>query len=325
MVTVFADTVRWRQFTGAQSSYLSQHEPALHFGLRDHRVVDSVVVRWPSGAREQWSELAADHRFLLVEGDPAFRFLTAIPSDSRARTAAFWTTYRGATQARLAGDLVYAKAGYEAALALHPDHEDGYYYLGQASLDLGDFAGAERAWRTLVERAPSNGRAHAELGRLYLCTEPGAPTDARRAWEEFNAAHTIYPEQIGSLVDLALAEIVLGDRIQARERLAEVLNTDRANVPALYLLGYLAFVEEDDDEARRLFALATGGVSTPVPGPAEASAEGDTRGSGPMTATRRRCGSLREAWEDAASGRSGGMAQSYAAFSERLQIPEGGS
>jgi len=318
-VEVFADTVRWKQFTGAQSSYLSQHEPALHFGLGDRRIVDSVVVRWPSGARERWSDLAADHRFLLVEGARAPQRLTAIPSDSRVRTAAFWTMYRGAQQARLADDLVYAKAGYEAALALDPDHEDAYYYLGQASLDLGDFAGAGRAWRMLVERAPSYGRAHSELGRLYLCAEPGAPTDARRAWQEFDAAHTIYPEQIGSLVDLALAELVLGDRTQAGERLTDVLNTDGGNVPALYLLGYLAFVEEDDDEAGRLFALATGEVATVVSAPADASAEGDTHGSGPMTATRRHCGSLREAWDDAVSGSTGGMAQSYTAFSERLQ------
>jgi Tfp pilus assembly protein PilF len=319
MVTVFADTLRWVQYTGAQSSYLSQHEEAIHFGVGDRLIVDSVVTRWPSGARERWTELAGDHRFRLVEGVPTPVLLTPIPPDSRSRTAAFWPTYRRAGQARLAGDLVAAKAGYEAALALDPDHQDAYYYLGQVSLDLGDFVRAETAWRTLVARAPSNGRAHAELGRLYLCAEPEAPTDATRAWQEFDAAHSIYPEQIGSLVDLALAELALGDLSGARERITNVLDTDQTHGPALYLLGYLEFVEGSRDEAARLYGLVTGGGENVDGVPAGASSEGDTRGAGPMTATRQRCGELRRLWVEATTGTAEGMVQSYSAFTERLR------
>jgi tetratricopeptide (TPR) repeat protein len=319
MVDVFADTLRWKQFTGAQSSYLSQHEPALHFGLGGQDAVDSVVVRWPDGERQRWGEMATDHRVRLVEGSDAPVGATPIPSDPRRRTAAFWTTYRAAGQARLDGELQRARVGYEAALALNPDHQDAYYYLGLVAADLGQFVTAENAWRSLVEQAPSNGRAHAELGRLYLCTEPGAPTDPVRARREFEAAHAIYPEQIGSLVDLALAELALGDAAAAEVHISDVLGTDAGYAPALYLQGYLAFLEGDLEEATRFYGLATAGQDEGGRAPERASEEGDTKGTGPMTVSRRRCGGLPEAWDRARSGEVVDLTASYRELQELLR------
>jgi len=37
---------------GASSSYLSQDELMLHFGLGDAQTVDSVLIRWPDGNEE---------------------------------------------------------------------------------------------------------------------------------------------------------------------------------------------------------------------------------------------------------------------------------
>ncbi len=52
-------------------SYLSACDGRLHFGLGASTRVESVEVRWPSGRRDLWKNLAADTGYLLREGDPA--------------------------------------------------------------------------------------------------------------------------------------------------------------------------------------------------------------------------------------------------------------
>jgi hypothetical protein len=47
-------------------SYLSQNDLRLHFGLGAAKRVDSIDIRWPSGARQSLRDLAAD-RFMLIE------------------------------------------------------------------------------------------------------------------------------------------------------------------------------------------------------------------------------------------------------------------
>jgi len=49
-------------------SYASTHDPRLHFGLGDATTVDSVEVRWPSGAKEKFSIPKVDQIVTLVEG-----------------------------------------------------------------------------------------------------------------------------------------------------------------------------------------------------------------------------------------------------------------
>jgi hypothetical protein len=54
----------------SQSSYLSAHDPRLHFGLGDSTTVD-LEVFWPSGGKELYPSLAADQLVLLREGSGA--------------------------------------------------------------------------------------------------------------------------------------------------------------------------------------------------------------------------------------------------------------
>lgn len=49
-------------------SYLSQGDPALHFGLGDAEVVDRVTIRWPSGLTEVLERLPARSFLTVVEG-----------------------------------------------------------------------------------------------------------------------------------------------------------------------------------------------------------------------------------------------------------------
>jgi hypothetical protein len=47
--------------------YLSTSEPAVHFGLGDDTVVQTVTIEWPSGRRQTWTNLAADRRYQITE------------------------------------------------------------------------------------------------------------------------------------------------------------------------------------------------------------------------------------------------------------------
>ena len=50
------------------SSYLSQNDMRLHFGLGKHRQVDQVEIRWPSGLQEHLAGIEANQTLTLVEG-----------------------------------------------------------------------------------------------------------------------------------------------------------------------------------------------------------------------------------------------------------------
>jgi len=49
-------------------SYLSSNDERLHVGLANESIIDKVTIRWPSGATEQLTNLAADVLYTIVEG-----------------------------------------------------------------------------------------------------------------------------------------------------------------------------------------------------------------------------------------------------------------
>jgi enediyne biosynthesis protein E4 len=50
------------------SSYASSPDKRLHFGLGDKSKVDRVEIRWPSGQKDVYSQLAADRIYVVTEG-----------------------------------------------------------------------------------------------------------------------------------------------------------------------------------------------------------------------------------------------------------------
>jgi len=50
------------------SSYMSQNDLRLHFGLRQSKTIDSVEIAWPSGQKEVLSNLPTDFIYTVVEG-----------------------------------------------------------------------------------------------------------------------------------------------------------------------------------------------------------------------------------------------------------------
>jgi hypothetical protein len=51
----------------AGSSYLSQNDPRLHFGLGARTLVDEVTVHWPSGKTQKLKGLKANQFVTIVE------------------------------------------------------------------------------------------------------------------------------------------------------------------------------------------------------------------------------------------------------------------
>lgn len=218
---------------------------------------------------------------------------TAISVEARARVRQFWQTYRRATDLRIAGRPAEAAEAYAEALALVPGHEDALYYLGSMDFELGDLAGAERAWHRLVAVDPSNGRGHSQLGMLYSCFGKPALLDLGRAAGEFQRALAINREQTGPLLDLGEIALVQGDLAQARSYFDSVVGSNYTSVAAHAYRAYLAWKAGAASQAAALLATAAGHARANAP-VAALPGEGDTRkGRAPMTTASAICRPMR--------------------------------
>jgi enediyne biosynthesis protein E4 len=66
-VTVTAGGVAQLSEVRSGSSYLSQNDLRLHFGLGKETSMNTVEVSWPSGKKETYKDLAADFIYTIVE------------------------------------------------------------------------------------------------------------------------------------------------------------------------------------------------------------------------------------------------------------------
>jgi enediyne biosynthesis protein E4 len=67
IVRIFHDGLSQSQMVKTGSSYLSQSELPLTFGLGQHDKVERVQVEWPSGAKEEFKNLAAGRAYQCTE------------------------------------------------------------------------------------------------------------------------------------------------------------------------------------------------------------------------------------------------------------------
>ncbi|MDE0108891.1 MAG: CRTAC1 family protein [Bryobacterales bacterium] len=68
LITIKAGESSQTRAVMSQSSYVSHNDLRVHFGLGQEATVDSILVRWPSGAEETFPGVQADADWLLVEG-----------------------------------------------------------------------------------------------------------------------------------------------------------------------------------------------------------------------------------------------------------------
>ncbi|HEU4996582.1 MAG TPA: FG-GAP-like repeat-containing protein [Gemmatimonadaceae bacterium] len=283
---VVGDTVQTRQ-VGAQSSYLSQNSLVETFGLGGASRVDTLEVRWPSGARDVRTGVVANARVEIVETIGSGGAVS-----DRARVQRFWALYREASALRVARQTQRASNAYARALELDPRHEDVLYYYGATRLALGDFDGAAKAWRTLTEVNPHSARGHSELGSLHMCADAGAPFQLDSAEWHLTRAHEINKEETGPLLHLGEVALLRGNLAVASRRFDEVLVTHGGNTAARFYSGYVEWKRgnvglAEEHFARAITAAASATPTAPVPG------EGDTkRGLQALTVSTRRCAQL---------------------------------
>jgi hypothetical protein len=67
-VRVFAGRDRFSRTVKTGSSYLSQSELPLTFGLGSAAKADRVVVEWPSGKTDEMKDLPAGRSYVVTEG-----------------------------------------------------------------------------------------------------------------------------------------------------------------------------------------------------------------------------------------------------------------
>jgi hypothetical protein len=67
-VTVVAGERKWRQEVRSGSSYISNNDLRLHFGLGSVTAIDHIEVSWPSGVAESFNVDGVDRLVTLVEG-----------------------------------------------------------------------------------------------------------------------------------------------------------------------------------------------------------------------------------------------------------------
>ena len=70
-VVAIAGDHRMERLITSGASYLSASEQVATFGLGDREQVDSLIVHWPGGRVDRWTDLARDQELLLVEGTGA--------------------------------------------------------------------------------------------------------------------------------------------------------------------------------------------------------------------------------------------------------------
>ena len=67
-IEVYADGQKWVRYSHGGQAYLAQNSHRQHFGLGEISLVDSVVVRWPSGIVDVIAGVAADQVLEVLEG-----------------------------------------------------------------------------------------------------------------------------------------------------------------------------------------------------------------------------------------------------------------
>ncbi len=69
-VEVRAGGKRLVRLAQPNTTYLSQNDPRVHFGLGAVEEIDSVTVTWPSGEVQTWRDVPVERYWLLREGEP---------------------------------------------------------------------------------------------------------------------------------------------------------------------------------------------------------------------------------------------------------------
>ena len=205
-----------------------------------------------------------------------------LDSDRRASAVAFWSAYRSGRSHMIAGVWAEARDSIVVAVQINPEHEGALYDLGNVSFELGDYRGAESAWRQLVTHHPNSVKGYAQLGALYSCGATSAPFDLSEAERFFTTMYDLNKESMEATTRLGEVFLLQGRTDDAISRFNQAIAFDPAHREAWILKGLALWIRGDRDESLRVYAGSKPRQTAERP---FASEEGDTRtGSDPMLA-----------------------------------------
>ena len=176
-VEVWSGSRRWVRQKLSASSYLSQSDPRLHFGLGAAGHVDSVVIYWPSGTRQVERPAAIDRVVTYAESVVSEQIASAVDASTPGQAAGevdeemerFWQqaplTLPEKVRAPIAAPppLEPLRAAWTAA----PDDVEILLELSNALLIRRAYVEADSLLQRALQRAPSDARIHLAIGRLH--------------------------------------------------------------------------------------------------------------------------------------------------------------
>ncbi len=69
-ITAVVDDLRQRRDVEAGSGLFSFHSLSVDFGIGSASIVDSLIIRWPSGVRQVFTDVAVNQSLVITEGTP---------------------------------------------------------------------------------------------------------------------------------------------------------------------------------------------------------------------------------------------------------------
>jgi len=180
------------------TSYLSQNDPRLFFGLGPNAKAERIEIFWPSGIHQELRDVATDQVLKVTEPAdqrPVARAETPLaagtskktpPSSRSAELEREWETAPLAVPEAVKGSSREPLPDLQplsAAVHAHPDQAAAHFELAEALRRWRDYDEAQRHYRRGLELDPGHAAAHAGLGQLL-----SSQGNLNRAIKEFEEA-----------------------------------------------------------------------------------------------------------------------------------------
>jgi tetratricopeptide (TPR) repeat protein len=172
------------------------------------------------------------------------------PEDARVRN------FRGIVLVRL-GKNEEAASEYREAIRLDPQMEDAYRNLGFLNWNAHELEPARVALNRAVELSPSDSFAHYYLGRVLL--DEGLYASAIR---EIESSNVPLPPETSFSIQLATAQIALGNKDKARKLLEQLATVPLDDQQSIHVAALFLALRENDSAIRIIQQLSTA-PSTP--------------------------------------------------------------